>query len=358
MKGLIAAGGRATRLRPITHAINKHLLPLAGKPLIEYAVEKMAAAGITEIAININPGETEIPKALGDGSRFGVHLTYLEQTGGPQGVGHIVRNAESWINGDAFVFYLGDNVTLGPINHLVDRFQTEQLDCLLALAQVDHPNRFGVPEFVNGKIVRVLEKPENPPSAYAVTGIYVYGPAVFEAAKQIKPSARGEYEISDIHTVLIEEGFNVGHEEVTGWWMDTGRPEDLLKCNGLLLEQMPDDGISPEAVIEPGASINGRVHIGRGTHVSADSIINGPVWIGDDCHIFASQIGPRVSIGARCELKGVVITESLIMDDATLRLHPGKKLGGSMIGRFSKISSTPTEPASHLLLGDHGVVDL
>ena len=125
MKGLIAAGGRATRLRPITHAINKHLLPLAGKPLIEYAVEKMAAAGITQIAINVNPGETEIPLALGDGSRFGVSLTYLEQTGGPQGVGHIVKNAQSWIGEEPFVFYLGDNVVLGSINHLVERFARE-----------------------------------------------------------------------------------------------------------------------------------------------------------------------------------------------------------------------------------------
>lgn len=357
MKGLIAAGGRATRLRPITHAINKHLLPLAGKPLIEYAIEKMAEAGITEIAININPGETEIPKALGDGSRFGVALTYLEQTGGPQGVGHIVRNARSWVGDDSFVFYLGDNIVLGSLVPLVERFKREALDCLLALARVEHPNQFGVPEMQDGRIVRVLEKPANPPSPYAVTGIYVYGSAVFAAADTIVPSARGEYEISDIHTHLIEQGKNVGHEEVTGWWMDTGRPEDLLKGNALLLAQMPNPMISPEAIVEPGAQIEGIVSIGRGSRISAGSIIRGPVYIGDDCQVTDAIVGPHVAIGSRVRLERVSLSSSLIMDDAVLAL--GAEVHDSIIGRFSRVMSHGNAlKTSRFLLGDHGVVEL
>jgi glucose-1-phosphate thymidylyltransferase len=357
MKGLIAAGGRATRLRPITHAINKHLIPLAGMPLIEHAIRKMADAGIKEIAININPGDTEIPKALGDGSRFGVQLTFLEQEGGPRGVGHIPMNAKPWIGNESFVFYLGDNITLGPITHLVERFERENLDCLLALARVDEPNRFGVPELKDGRIVRVLEKPENPPSPYAVTGIYIYRPTMFEAADVITPSARGEYEISDIHTVMIEQGKNVGYEEVTGWWLDTGKPEDLLKGNKLLLEQVTQHVISPDAIIAPDVRIEGSVSIGRGTRVSAGSAIIGPAWIGEDCVITNAEVGPGASLGSRVTLEGVSVRDSLVMDDAALT--GSFKVRDSIIGRFSRISGAVSTPdASRFLVGDHGVVEL
>jgi glucose-1-phosphate thymidylyltransferase len=357
MKGLIAAGGKATRMRPITHAINKHLIPVAGKPLIEHAILKMKDAGITEIGININPGDMEMKKALGDGSRYGVHLTYLEQEGGPRGVGHIPMNARWWLGDESFVFYLGDNIVLGPITRLIKRFQDENLDALLALARVDGLQRFGVPEFENGKLVRVIEKPENPPSPFAVTGIYVYKPSMFEAADVITPSARGEYEISDIHSVMIQQGKNVGHEEVTGWWMDTGKPEDLLKGNHLLLEQVTEPIISPEAMIDPGAKIEGAVSIGRGTHVSAGSVIIGPSWIGEGCDLDHAEIGPGASLGHRVTVRGANIRDSIVMDDAVMtgnfRMHD------SIIGRHAVISGEGDRTeSSRFLLGDHGVIEL
>src|SRR5512133_696032 len=167
MKALIAAGGHATRLRPITYSINKHLIPLANKPMLEYAIEKIAECGVTEIAININPGDTEIPSVIGDGSRWGVRITYLEQISGPKGIAHSVAIASSWIGDNSFIFYLGDNIILNSITSLVDRFEREHLDCLLGLSRVKDPQRFGVPEMKDGKIVRILEKPQNPPSDFA-----------------------------------------------------------------------------------------------------------------------------------------------------------------------------------------------
>ncbi len=358
MKGLIAAGGKGTRLRPITYSLNKHLFPLAGKPLLQHAIEKMAAAGITDIAINVNPGETEIQKVLGDGSRFGVRLAYLEQEGGPRGVGHIVMNAKDWIQNEPFVFYLGDNVTLGPLTALVEKFEREQLDCLLALSRMPNLSQFGVPEIKDGRIVRVIEKPKDPPSPFAVTGIYLYRPTVFDAANRISPSARGEYEISDIHSEMITQGRNVGFEEVTGWWRDTGTPEDLLETNALLLAQMGQSAISPEAVIESGATIEGLVTIGAGSRVNQDSVIRGPAWIGDNCTITKTNIGPGTSIGSHVALDHVSLERSLVMDDVDI--HGAGSIKDSIIGRSSRISFAKNGESHHVarfLLGDHGVVE-
>ena len=246
MKALIAAGGHATRLRPITLTINKHLIPLANKPMIFHAIEKIANAGISEIGININPGEIEIRQVVGNGSRWGVQITFIEQQGGPLGVAHIVKNAQSFLGEDDFVFYLGDNIILGSINSFVDKFRNERPNCMLALSKVRDPQRFGVPEMCDGRIVRVDEKPQAPKSNFAVTGIYIYDRNYFKAFEHIVPSGRGEYEISDIHTWLIQNGFNVGYQEITGWWKDTGKSEDLLEGNQLLLAEMTRE----EAVVE------------------------------------------------------------------------------------------------------------
>src|SRR3989344_1053386 len=358
MKGLIAAGGHATRLRPITHTVNKHLIPLANKPLIEYAIEKMVEAGITDIAVNINPGDKDMEKTLGDGSRWGVHVTYLEQQGGPRGVAHTILNAKEWIGDTSFVFYLGDNIMLGPLMPLIERFKKEQLDCLLSLARVDDPRRFCVPEIHNGRIVRVLEKPSDPPSPYAVTGIYIYNPCVFDAAAGLQPSARCEYEISEAHTVLIEMGKNVGYEEITGWWKDTGKPEDLLEGNALLLAQMKDPQISSEAAIDQGTRIEGHVSIGRGARVSAGCVIMGPVAIGDDCTLTNALIGPNVAIDSGVSLTDVEIENSIIMQQSTI--HGPCRITDSIIARHARIHvhHDATRTSSRFLLGDHGVVEL
>ncbi|HQT91074.1 MAG TPA: sugar phosphate nucleotidyltransferase, partial [Candidatus Kryptobacter bacterium] len=239
-KALIASGGRGTRLRPITHTQNKHLIPIANKPILHYAIEAAVAAGINEIGIVTNAESNEVPQAIGDGSKWGVRITYIPQDA-PSGLAHVVKIAEPFIGKDNFIFYLGDNMVVGGVKKYLDEFERGGANCFLTLAKVKDPERFGVPEIKDGLIVRVEEKPSNPRSNYAVAGIYIYDSSIFEAVKSIKPSARGELEISDAHQYLIDHGRKIGFSEITGWWKDTGKPLDLLEANRLILENTDPD---------------------------------------------------------------------------------------------------------------------
>ncbi len=358
MKALIAAGGRATRLRPITHTTNKHLIPLAGKPLIEYAIEKIAECGVKEIAINVNPGETEIQKVVGNGSRWGVNITYLEQSGGALGIAHAVGCAKPWIGDESFIYYLGDNIILGSIVPLKEKFESEDLDCLLALSKVPDARAFGCPVLDGDRIVRVIEKPSDPPSPFAVTGIYFYKPCVFDAIAQLTPSARGEYEISDAHTKLIESGKKVGYEEITGWWKDTGKPDDLIEGNGFILDLIKTPDISPEATIESGAVIDGIVRIGAGTKVSKNSVIRGPVTIGARCTINGAVIGPYVSISDDSTIERTRIERSIVMEEANISSE--RHIVRSIIGKRVSISDRERsdEAGLRFLIGDQSLVEL
>lgn len=357
MKALITAGGRATRLRPITYTINKHLIPLANKPMIFYAIEKLADVGVREIGISVNPGEEEMQKACGDGSKWGVKITYIEQKGGPLGIAHVVYNAKDFLGDEPFIFYLGDNIILGSLKRFVQKFEQDKLNCLLALSKVKDPQRFGVPEIQGGRIVRVDEKPSEPKSDYAVTGIYVHDKSFFEAYSHIKPSVRGEYEIPDIHTWLIENGKTVGYEEITGWWKDTGKPEDLLEGNQLLLGEMPE--ASREGLeIDPAAVIQGKVSIGAGTKIGPRVLIRGPVVIGRGCNIDNSYIGPYTSIGNEVEIYNAEVEHSVIFD--YVDIDCSKRIVDSLIGMNATITSAhATLPLGHkLVVGDNAVVEI
>jgi glucose-1-phosphate thymidylyltransferase len=358
MKALLTAGGRATRMRPITHTLNKHIIPLANKPMIWYALEKIAACGIKDVVINVNPGENELQRWVGDGSRWGLNLTYLEQEGGPKGLAHIIKNAQPHLGDEPFLFYLGDNIILGSITEFVKEFETRKLDCMLALSRVRDPQRFGVPIIENGRIMKVLEKPAVPPSDFAVTGIYVYSPKIFEAASSIAPSARGEYEISDAHTWMIEQGHEVGYKEITGWWKDTGKPEDLLEGNALLLAEMLQNDVAQEGVVDGAALIQGRVKIGKGTIIGPKCLIRGPVVIGENCVIENSFIGPYTSIGNGVKLANTELEHSIVFDDASIDC--GKRIVDALIGNKARISSShETLPRGNkLIVGDNAVVEL
>ncbi len=358
MKALITAGGRATRLRPITWTINKHLIPLANKPMLFYAIEKIAEAGITEIGINLNPGEEEIQKACGDGSRWNVKITYIEQTGGPKGLAHILKVAQPFLGDDSFLFYLGDNIILGSIRNFVRKFRDDKVNGLLALAKVKDPSRFGVPELRDGKIVRVEEKPSVPKSEYAVTGIYCYDSNVFKAVDAIAPSARGEYEISDVHTWLIEHGYAIGYQEITGWWKDTGKPEDLLEGNQLLLSEMKSEDMTVEGTVAEGATLHGKVKIGKGTEIGERVLIRGPVVIGENCVIRNSYIGPYTSIGDGVEIYNTEIEHSVVFNQVDINCS--KRIVDSMIGEnASVLSAHETLPMGHkLIVGDNSMVEL
>ncbi len=357
MKALITAGGRATRLRPITYTINKHLIPLANKPMIFYAIEKLADVGIKEVGISVNPGEEEIQRACGDGSKWGVSLTYIEQKGGPLGIAHVVNNAKDFLGDEPFIFYLGDNIILGSLKRFVEKFEQEKLNCVLALSRVKDPQRFGVPELKDGRIVRVEEKPSQPKSDYAVTGIYVYDRNFFEAFGHIKPSERGEYEISDIHTWLIENGKAVGYEEITGWWKDTGKPEDLLEGNQLLLGEMAE-GSRTGAGIEAGAVLQGKISIGKDVIIGPRVLIRGPVVIGDGCRIENSYVGPYTSIGNEVEIYNTEIEHSVVFD--YVDINCSKRIVDSLIGMNATVSSAhDTLPLGHkLVIGDNAVVEI
>jgi len=355
MKALITAGGRGTRLRPITYTTNKHLVPIANKPMIFYALEKIAASGIKKVGITVNPGDKVFQKKVGDGSRWGLDITYIEQTGGPLGLSHVVKISEKFIGKDSFVFYLGDNIILNKINSFIDKFKKEKLNCLLALSKVKDPQRFGVPEIAEGKIVRIEEKPQNPRSDFAVTGIYVYDYHIFEAVNAIRPSARGELEISDAHQYLLDHNYAVGCSEITGWWKDTGKPSDLLEGNQLIL-----DNISPKigGEIEDRAVIQGKVSIGKGTKILGRSVVRGPVIIGGGCIIKDSYIGPFTSIGDQVEIYGAEIENSIIFENADI--HCDKRITDSLIGMNALIVPVhETLPSGHkLLIGDNSQVEL
>ena len=362
MKALIAAGGRATRFRPITWTINKHLIPLANRPLIFNAIEKVTEAGIKEIAININPGDTEMEQAVGDGSRWGVSITYLEQQGGAKGIAHAVNNARDWIGDEPFIFYLGDNIVLGSLKRFIKRFEEEGLHCLLALSHVPNPTHLGVAEFdAAGNPVRVIEKPEHPPSEKAVTGIYLYDKSFFEAFKNIQPSGRGEYEISDIHTWFLQNGYKVGAEEITGWWKDTGMPSDFLEGNQLIMNEKPREfwSVDSSATVEADAVIEGPVRIEAGSRVTSGSVVCGPVTIGKNVVLEDAYIGPYTSLGDGVIVHGGEIEHSIVLEGT--KITSPRRIVNSILGRNTAVVSPSVSlPRSGhcLVIGENSKVEL
>ncbi len=358
MRALITAGGRGTRLRPLTHTSNKHLIPIANKPMIHYALEAVTTAGIREVGVLINPdtGE-EIRRALGDGAAWGLTLTYLLQDA-PRGLAHVIQVAEPFLRGEPFVFFLGDNVVVGGIRQFVERFQARGDHCHLVLARVREPQRFGVAEVTDGRVTRVVEKPAHPTSEYAVTGIYVYGAPIFEAVRAIQPSARGELEISDAHQHLIEHGFQVGFSEITGWWKDTGKPEDLLEANRFVLDHVLD-GMGPvlHGEVDAASDIAGKVVVEAGAKVVA-SQIRGPAIIGAESVIERSYIGPFTALGRRCVIRNSELEYSILFEDTQI-LDADVRIERSLLGREVIIRRSAGRPKTQkFILGDQSSIEL
>jgi glucose-1-phosphate thymidylyltransferase len=353
LKALIASGGRGTRLRPITHTQNKHLIPIANKPILYYAIEAAAHAGIKEIGIVHNADSREVPDYIGDGSKWGVKITYIPQEV-PGGLAQVVQLAEKFVAGDKFIFYLGDNMLVGGVKRFVDEFEKSGYNCFLTLSKVKDPERFGVPEIQDGKIIRVDEKPKQPKSSYAVAGIYLYDHHIFEAVKSLKPSERGELEISDAHTLLIERGFKVGYTEITGWWKDTGKPTDLLEANRLIL-----DNIDPriDGFVDEQSDVAGRVVLEKGARI-VNSKIRGPVIIGKGCLIEDSYIGPFTSIGDRTEVRDSEIEYSIVLRDCKI-LSVGIRIEGSILGNDVEVVQAQGKPHVHrFMIGDQSRMEV
>ncbi len=352
MKALITAGGHGTRLRPITHTQNKHLIPIANKLMLDYALEYVRDANIIDVGIIINADDDSIKSEFGDGSSRNIKITYIPQDA-PLGLAHVVKISEKFIGNDPFIFYLGDNILVCGVGKFVSEFENAGSNCHLALSKVPDPNRFGVAEIKNNKIIGIEEKPTTPKSNFAVTGIYLYDSTIFEAVNNIKPSARGELEISDAHQYLLEKGYHISYSEITGWWKDTGKPSDLLEANRLVLDNIDD---SRDSKIT-NTQIVGKVSIGKNVKIS-NSKLDGPIIINDDSIIDKAHITHHTAIGKRCEIINSKIGYSIVMSDSKIR-NVEDKITNSLLGIDVRIIGNHSSPSAHrFILGDQSRVEI
>ena len=353
MKGLVLAGGSGSRLRPITHTSAKQLVPVANKPILFYGLEQIRDAGVTEVGIIVGDTGPEIREAVGDGSAFGLEVTYIPQDA-PLGLAHAVLTAEPFLGDDDFVMFLGDNLIEGGIRHVVEAFERDAPAAQLLLKQVPDPHRFGIAELdADGGIVRLVEKPEDPPSDLALVGVYLFTSAILDAARRIRPSWRGELEITDAIQLLVTEGRPVRASLVEGWWLDTGKKDELLEANRVVLSSVEGrvegelaDGstVTPDVVVEAGARL-------------VRSHVRGPAVIGAGTVLEDVFVGPFTSIAADCRLERCEVEYSVVMERCHLRDVP--RLEGSLLGRDVRITRTERRPAAHrFLLGDHAEVEI
>src|SRR5687768_9024325 len=353
MKGLILSGGKGTRLRPLTYTSAKQLVPVANKPVLFYGIEAIAAAGIRDIGIVVGETQAEIRAAVGDGSRFGVRLEYIEQDA-PSGLAHAVMISEPFLGGEPFVMYLGDNLLNKGITPFVREFERERPAAQILLARVPDAQMFGVAQLGHGKVVRLVEKPKEPIGDLALVGVYMFGPQVFESVNRIKPSFRNELEITDAIQDLIDRGLTVRPHIVDGWWKDTGKLEDMLEANRLILdtiERRVDGTIDAESRIE------GKVIIEPGAIVER-SVIRGPVVVGARAHIVNAFIGPFTSIMNDAEILDSEIEHSIVLEGSSIS-NLANRVEDSLIGKNVRIYRLPVKPSAYrFMLGDNSEVGI
>jgi glucose-1-phosphate thymidylyltransferase len=356
MKALILSGGKGTRLRPLTYTGAKQLVPVANKPILWYGIESIVAAGITDIGIIISP-ETgrEVQAKTGDGDRFGAKITYILQDR-PLGLAHAVKVAQPFLEDASFVMYLGDNLVQSNLDLFIDKFHSKHLDALTLLREVDNPSAFGVAKVdEHGRVLQLIEKPKVPPSNLALVGVYLFSPSIHEAIANIQPSARGELEITDAIQYLIDEQKNVESFKLEGWWLDTGKKDDLLAANQIILDNCLD--LTIEGEIDAPSKISGRVHIGAGSRI-INSTIRGPVNIGNNCQIENCFIGPYTSIADETTLIDTDIEHSVILKGANvIGIH--QRIVDSLIGERAQVKLAPQRPkALRFLIGDDSQIEL
>jgi glucose-1-phosphate thymidylyltransferase len=354
MKGLILSGGKGTRMRPLTYTSAKQLIPVANKPVLVYGIEAIVAAGIAEIGIIVSP-ETgdEIRECIGDGSKFRANVSYIEQDA-PRGLAHAVLTAESFLRDSPFVMYLGDNLLQHGITPLVEEYRALNCNSEILLTKVPNPSQFGVAELsADGRVMKLTEKPAQPKSDLALVGVYMFDQNIFAAAKAIKPSKRGELEITDAIQWLLDHKFVVHPHIVKGWWKDTGKIEDMLEANRTVLDTF-------ERVVRgniESSSIEGKVIIEEGAVIS-DSVVRGPSIIGAGAKVTHAYVGPYTSIGNGCALEHCEIENSIVLENSTISNVNGR-IEASLIGKNVKITRTHRKPAAYrFMLGDNSEVGI
>jgi len=352
VKGLVLSGGAGTRLRPITHTSAKQLVPVANKPVLFYGLEAMRAAGIDDVGIVVGETRAEIEAAVGDGSRFGLRVSYLPQEA-PLGLAHAVLIAEEFLGDSSFVMYLGDNLLKEGIERFVRAFERSEPDALILLQRVKDPSAYGIAELQDGRVVQLVEKPSEPRSDLALVGVYLFTPAVFESVKAITPSARGELEITDAIQHMIDRGLRVEPHTVTGWWKDTGKLEDMLEANRLILSTLESD-VRGE-VVE--STLEGAVQVGEGSLLERCTV-RGPVVIGAGCRLSDTFVGPYTAISDGVVVEHAEIEHSIILANSRIS-RLGARMADSLIGRDCVIAHSEALPVAYrFMVGDSSQIGI
>jgi len=354
MKGLILSGGKGTRLYPLTYTSAKQLIPLANKPVLFRVIEAIRDAGITDIGIVIGDTGAEVKRAVGGGGRWNVNITYIPQPQ-PLGLAHAVKISREFLGDDRFVMFLGDNVIQGGISGLIAEFANSDFNSQIVLTRVKEPQHYGVAELgEDRRIVRLIEKPKDPPSDLALVGIYMFDHHIFEAVEAITPSWRGELEITDAIQWLVENGFHVHPYIHRGWWIDTGKPQDMLEANSFVLEELKP---RIEGYVDRTSDVDSRVTIEKGAEVF-NSVIRGPAIIGENTRVVNAYIGPFTSIYHDCLVENAEISRSIVLEHSQIR-NISRRIEDSLIGRNVVIHRSPIRPQSYkFTLGDNSRVGL
>ncbi len=355
MKGLILSGGKGTRLYPITYTSAKQLVPVANKPILFRVIEAIRDANITDIGIVVGDTAKEVKEAVGTGKRWDVQITYIQQDQ-PLGLAHAVKISQEYLGNDKFVMFLGDNVIQGGISNLISEFEGSGYDCQVVLTPVHNPSRYGVAELdaETGRIIRLVEKPRDPPSNLALVGIYMFSEPIWEAVRAIKPSWRGELEITDAIQYLVEHGYKVHPYIHRGWWIDTGEPDKMLEANDLVLDEIEH---RIEGYVDRDSQVNGKVTIEKGAEI-INSRVRGPAIIGEDTRVVNSYVGPFTSIYHHVLIENSEIEHSIVLEHSHILDIP-YRIADSLIGRNSVITRSPIKPkALKMTLGDHSNVGI
>ncbi len=351
MRALVLAGGEGSRLRPITHTSAKQLIPIAGTPILFHALEAIAAAGIREVGIVVGSTGDEVRAAVGDGRRWDLRVTYLDQEA-PLGLAHAVMTAADFVRGEPFLMYLGDNVLLEGVTRFVEEFDRARPDAQILLTRVTEPEHFGVAVLEGDRVVRLVEKPKEFVSDIALVGVYLFDDSILEACATLTPSWRGEYEITEAIQWLIDNGKTVRAEMVGGYWKDTGRPQDLLEANRMMLAALEP---SITGAVDEATTVEGVVVVADGARVTA-STLRGPLVIGPGTTVTSSTIGPNVSIEEDCVIAGSSIRDSIVMERC--RIEDVQGLTGSILGRDVVVGPSGAPGERRLTVGDQSRVDL
>lgn len=353
MKGLILAGGFGTRLRPLTYTGAKQLIPIANKPIIFYGIEALVDVGIKEIGIVVGDTKEEVMNTVGNGERWKINIEYIPQEA-PLGLAHAIKIAEGFLGTEPFIMYLGDNILKDALHSLVSQFEKNHPHALILLTEVNNPQEFGVAVIdENGAVRKLIEKPKEPPSNLALVGIYLFDKMIFNAVERIKPSRRNELEITDAIQWLLDNGYKVESQTVKGWWKDTGKPEDIIEANLLILQDIKPD--NKGKIID--STLNGRVVIEQGAIIEK-SIIRGPAIIGENSKLSRAYVGPFSSIGANVTIENSEVECSVIMDGATI-CNLENRIDRSILGRNVVINQINESPRTHkFILGDQSYVQI